>query len=51
MSKNNKYRFFYRLAFFVSAFFVAYAIRNHEVWFTMTLPFLVTSFVKAIDVI
>lgn len=49
MKSNN--RGIYWLVFFLSAVALTYAIMTQWEWLTLILPFLTTSFVKALDII
>ncbi len=50
MEQTKKYRGIYWLIFFASAAALALAIITHWPWLTLILPFLTTSFVKAMDI-
>jgi hypothetical protein len=50
MEQKKKYKGFYWLLFLVSAAGLAFAIFSHWEWLTLLLPFVTTSFVKALDI-
>jgi hypothetical protein len=49
-TQKNKYKAIWWLLFFVSTIALIVAIDTHWVWLTLILPFLCTSFVKAMDI-
>jgi uncharacterized membrane protein YjjP (DUF1212 family) len=51
MENKKKYQGLYWLAFFVSTAALLFAIYSHWEWLTLLLPFVTTSFVKALDII
>jgi predicted transposase YbfD/YdcC len=51
MEKKKSNKGIYWLVFIISAAAFAYAIQTHWEWVTLILPFLTTSFVKALDII
>ncbi|MDP4264080.1 MAG: hypothetical protein Q8941_16250 [Bacteroidota bacterium] len=51
MEQPRKYKGVYWLLFFVSAAGLAFAVYSHWPWLTLILPFVTTSFVKALDII
>ena len=50
MEQQKKYKGIYWLAFLVSTAALAFAIYTHWEWLTLILPFVTTSFVKAMDI-
>jgi hypothetical protein len=50
MEPQKKYTGFYWLLFFVSTAALALAIKEHFSYLTLILPFVCTSFVKALDI-
>ncbi|HET9745041.1 MAG TPA: hypothetical protein VFP97_04955 [Chitinophagaceae bacterium] len=46
----NKHRLWWGLGFLVSAALLAIAIVTHWEWLTLLLPFVATTFVKALDI-
>jgi hypothetical protein len=51
MEQPKKYKAFYWLLFLASTAGLALAIITHWPWLTLILPFVCTSFVKALDII
>lgn len=51
MEQKKKYKGIWWLAFFAIAGAFGFAIYSHWEWLTFILPFLGTSFVKAMDLI
>ncbi len=51
MEEKKKYRGLYWIIFLISTAGFLYAIDTHWVWLTFILPFVATSFVKAMDII
>jgi len=51
MEQKKKYKGLYWLIFLASAAGLLFAIYSHWEWLTLLLPFVVTSFVKALDII
>jgi len=51
MEQTKKYKGIWWLMFFASAAALVIAIITHWEWLTLILPFLTTSFVKALDII
>ena len=51
MEQKKKFRGFYFLIFLASMAALGYAIYSHWEWLTLILPFVATSFVKALDII
>jgi hypothetical protein len=51
MEQQKKYKGLYWLIFLLSAGGLALAIYGHWPWLTLILPFVTTSFVKALDII
>jgi hypothetical protein len=51
MEQKKKYKGVYWLLFLASAAGLALAIYSHWPWLTLILPFVATSFVKALDII
>jgi hypothetical protein len=51
MEQTKKYKGLWWLLFFVSGAALGFAIYSHWPWLTLILPFLATSFVKALDII
>jgi hypothetical protein len=49
MEQGRKYKTLYWLVFFASAAALVLAIVGHWEWLTLILPFMTTSFVKAMD--
>lgn len=50
MAQPNKYRAIYWLVFLASTAGLVFAIYSHWEWLTLILPFVTTSFVKAMDI-
>jgi hypothetical protein len=50
MEQQRKNRGIYWLVFFASTAALAFAIFSHWPWLTLILPFVATSFVKAMDI-
>jgi hypothetical protein len=50
MEQQKKHKGLYWLLFIVSTAALFYAIFDHHTWLTLTLPFVTTSFVKALDI-
>jgi len=50
MQQQKKYKGIYWLLFLASAAALAFAIYTHWEWLTLILPFVATSFVKALDI-
>jgi len=50
MAQQNKYRAIYWLVFLASTAGLIFAIYSHWEWLTLILPFVTTSFVKAMDI-
>jgi hypothetical protein len=50
MEQKRKYRGIYWLAFLISTAALIFAIYSHWEWLTLLLPFVGTSFVKALDI-
>jgi uncharacterized membrane protein YjjP (DUF1212 family) len=48
--EQKKYRGIYWLAFLISTAGLIFAIYSHWPWLTFILPFVATSFVKAMDI-
>jgi hypothetical protein len=51
MEQQKKYKGVYWLVFLASTAALALAIYSHWPWLTLILPFVTTSFVKALDII
>jgi hypothetical protein len=51
MEQKKKYKGLYWLLFLASSAALALAIYTHWEWLTLILPFVATSFVKAMDII
>jgi len=51
MEQTKKYKGLWWLLFFASGAALGFAIYSHWPWLTLILPFLATSFVKALDII
>jgi len=51
MEQKRKYKGIYWLLFLISAGAMAFAIYSHWEWLTLLLPFVATSFVKALDIL
>ncbi|HYM92856.1 MAG TPA: hypothetical protein VET23_01865 [Chitinophagaceae bacterium] len=51
MEQKKKYRGIYWLIFLISTAGLLFAIYSHWAWLTLILPFVATSFVKAMDII
>jgi hypothetical protein len=51
MEQQKKYRGLYWLIFLASTAALVLAINTHWEWLTLILPFVTTSFVKALDII
>jgi len=51
MEQQRKYKGVYWLVFLASSAALAFAIYTHWPWLTLLLPFVTTSFVKALDVV
>jgi hypothetical protein len=51
MEQRKKYRGLAWLVFFASTAALIFAIYSHWEWLTLLLPFVATSFVKALDII
>ena len=51
MEQKNKYKGIYWLVFLASTAALIFAIYSHWEWLTLILPFMTTSFVKALDII
>jgi predicted cobalt transporter CbtA len=50
MEQTKKYRAIWWLAFLASSAILGYMIYSHNEWLTLMLPFVTTSFVKAMDI-
>jgi len=50
MEQPKKYRGIAWIIFFISAAALAFAIYSHWPWLTLIIPFVGTSFVKAMDI-
>jgi hypothetical protein len=50
MKQAKKYRGLWLLAFLGSTALLVFMICTHNEWLTLTLPFVTTSFVKALDI-
>jgi hypothetical protein len=50
MEQQKKYKGLYWLVFLASTATLAFAIYSHWPWLTLILPFVTTSFVKALDI-
>jgi len=50
MEQQKKYKGFYWLLFLASTAALVLAIYTHWEWLTLLLPFVTTSFVKAMDI-
>ncbi len=50
MKQKKKYKGIYWLVFLSSAACLAFAVYSHWEWLTLLLPFVTTSFVKALDI-
>jgi hypothetical protein len=50
MEQQRKYKGIYWLVFLVSTIALVLAIIGHWPWLTLILPFVTTSFVKALDI-
>jgi len=51
MENTKKYKGLYWLVFLASTAALLFAIYTHWEWLTLILPFMTTSFVKALDII
>jgi len=51
MEKKRTNKGLYWLLFIVSTAALVFCIVDHRTWLTLTLPFVTTSFVKALDII
>ena len=51
MEQTKSYRGLWWLVFFVSTAVLVYAICTHWEWLTLILPFQLTAFVKAMDIV
>lgn len=51
MEQKRKYKSFYWLVFLASTAALIFAIYSQWEWLTLILPFMATSFVKALDII
>jgi len=51
MEQQRKYKGLYWFAFFISTAALVFAIYSHWEWLTLLLPFVATSFVKALDIV
>jgi hypothetical protein len=51
MEQKRKYKGIYWLVFLASTAALILAIYTHWPWLTLILPFLTTSFVKALDIV
>jgi len=51
MEQKKKYKGIYWLVFLASTAALIFAIYSHWPWLTLILPFVATSFVKALDII
>ena len=51
MEQKKKYKGLYWLIFLASSAALVFAIITHWEWLTLILPFVATSFVKALDII
>ena len=51
MEQKRKRKGLYWLIFLISAAALVFAIVDHHTWLTLTLPFVTTSFVKALDIV
>ncbi len=51
MEQTKKYRGLWFLVFLASAAALIFAIYSHWEWLTLILPFMTTSFVKALDIV
>lgn len=50
MEQKRKYVGLYWLLFLISTAVLVFAIVDHRTWLTLVLPFVTTSFVKAMDI-
>ncbi|HSU28593.1 MAG TPA: hypothetical protein VLJ68_09450 [Chitinophagaceae bacterium] len=50
MEQKKKYKGLYWLIFLASSTALVFAIITHWEWLTLLLPFVTTSFVKALDI-
>lgn len=50
MEQAKKYRALWFLAFLASTAILVFMICTHNEWLTLMLPFVTTSFVKALDI-
>jgi len=50
MEQSKKYRGIWLLVFLASTAALLFAIATHWEWLTLILPFVATSFVKALDI-
>jgi uncharacterized membrane protein YjjP (DUF1212 family) len=51
MEQKKKYKGLYWLIFLISFAGLGFAIYSHWPWLTFILPFVATSFVKAMDIV
>jgi uncharacterized membrane protein YjjP (DUF1212 family) len=51
MEQKKKYRGIWFLVFLASTAALLFAIYSHWEWLTLILPFMTTSFVKALDIV
>jgi hypothetical protein len=51
MEQQKKYKGLYWLVFLASTAALVLAIYSHWPWLTLILPFVTTSFVKALDIV
>jgi len=51
MEQSKKYKGFYWFIFLLSTAALVFAIYSHWEWLTLILPFVATSFVKAMDIV
>jgi hypothetical protein len=51
MAQQRKHKGIYWLVFLASAAALVFAIYSHWEWLTLLLPFVTTSFVKAMDIV
>jgi hypothetical protein len=51
MEQKRKYKGLYWIVFLASTLALVLAIYSHWPWLTLILPFVTTSFVKALDIV
>jgi hypothetical protein len=51
MEQSKKYKGLYWFIFLLSTAALVFAIYSHWEWLTLILPFVATSFVKAMDIV